>query len=110
MKVTIHGASDDLIEVDGDLSEEFNGNLDRDEHAYLAFSDGTLLSMTYDAGGMWRINRVAQGSASYTKREATDPSDDYSDRVTLEGEALTWVVCGREQARSKRKQAVSIGR
>lgn len=97
--VTVYGASDDLIEVEGDLKEEFSGY---EGTHYLAFSDGTLLSVKYDDGGLWRINRLVQGSAACVKVEATDPEDDYSDKVTLTG-ALAWVVCGKEHARARAK-------
>lgn len=55
-KITVTGASDDLIEVDGVIREEF-GVCDDDRH-YLAVSDGTVLSIVYDHDGIWRVNRV----------------------------------------------------
>lgn len=97
--VTIYGASDDLIELDGAIREEFTC-YDEDEPTYLAFSDGTVLSVLYDGQGMWRVNRVAEGSATYAKREATDPDDDYSDRVTLAGD-LAWCVYGKNYTRAE---------
>lgn len=99
MKVTIYGASDDLIEIGGDLREEFNA-LGDDDSAYLGFSDGTLLLIQYGKGGnaFWRITPVIYGSAAYSKVEATSEDDDYSDVVTLDGE-IKWVVCGSEWAR-----------
>ena len=54
MRLTIYGASADLIEVDGDYREEFNHYDSCDDNAkpaYLAFADGTVLSITYGAGG-----------------------------------------------------------
>jgi len=98
MQVVIYGASDDLIEVEGDLTEEFSYLGGDDEGAYLAFSDGTLLTISYGAGGsgFWRINRLCAGAANYVKVEATDEDTDYSDRVTLSGDNLRWVVCGTD--------------
>ena len=90
--ITIYGASDDLIEVEGAIREEFNPHSEH-EPDYLAFSDGTVLSVKYDNDGLWRINRVAKGSAKYSKVEATDIDDDYSDRVTLTGD-FAWCVFG----------------
>jgi hypothetical protein len=103
-KVEIYGASDDLIEVDGDLNEEFDGGGDIQ---YLAFSDGTLLSVEYDSDVMWRINRLVEGVATYSKKEATDPDEDYTDRVTLESASLKWVVCGSGLARATEKKAAA---
>ena len=92
-KVLVYGASDDLIEIEGDLSEEFNpsGN---NEMCYLAFSDGTVLSVAYDRSGVWRINRVQAGTSAYEKREGTGPDEDYSDHVTLHGDDLRWATLG----------------
>jgi len=100
MRVTIYGASDDLIEVEGALSEEFNPH-GRDKGDYLVFSDGTVLSVQYAEDGCWRINRLVAGSASYAKADATGADAEYSDRVTLTGDALTWVVFGSELVRAK---------
>lgn len=103
--ITIYGASDDLIEVDGDIREEFGhywGD-DDDEKVYLAVSDGTLLKVQYDSEGMWRFAPVSRGSAQYEKHEATDADDDYTDKVTLslpDGEKFRWVLLGKEIARA----------
>lgn len=93
MTVTIYGASDDLIEVEGDLREEYDGY---EDPAVLAFGDGTVVAIQYGVGGgFWRINRLAEGTATFTKSEATDEDDDYTDRVTLTGD-LKWMVYGKQ--------------
>lgn len=94
VSVKVYGTSDDLVEVEGDITEEFNP-LHDDKPSFLAFSDGTVLRITYD--GMWHIARIAEGSAEYAKRNATDIDQDYSDIVTLTGLAdlpLSWCVFG----------------
>lgn len=101
--VTIYGASDDLIELDGDLSEEFSALNDYREETggLLGFSDGTVLDVIYGHEGIWRIVRVSAGTATFTKDE--NPLDDderYSDRVTLEGD-LRWCVFGQTLVRAK---------
>lgn len=68
--VRVYGSSDDLVEVEGDVSEEFTYGADTDEGMYLGFSDGTVLGVTYDRDGVWRINRLIAGLGSYTKSEA----------------------------------------
>lgn len=95
----IYGASDDLIEIEGDIREEFNPS-DADEPSLLAFSDGTLLQIQYGAGrlGFWRITPLTYGTAKYSKTEATNEDDDYSDVVTLDGD-IKWVVCGSQWAK-----------
>jgi hypothetical protein len=107
MTVRVYGSSDDLIEVDGDIYEEFTAKTD-DAGDLLAFSDGTLLSVQYDDNGLWRIHRLIEGSMTYEKIEATidaeghrdDGTPAYSDVVTLTGE-VTWVVLGRAWARPR---------
>ena len=96
-KLEIYGASDDLIEIEGDIREEFNPSSD-DRNA-LAFSDGTILSIVYDDNGMWRIAPIAVGSAVYEMVQGTDPDDDYSDHAWLTGD-IEWVVYGTQFAKS----------
>jgi hypothetical protein len=90
MKVKIEGASDDLIELEGDLSEEFNPN--NDEPSYLAFGDGTILKVIYDNDGIWRINRLTKGTAKFTKIEGI-VSEDTFDIVELEGDIKWCLFC-----------------
>jgi hypothetical protein len=97
VSITVYGASDDLIEVDGDISEEFyyaglgkGGDYGGD---LIAFSDGTILRVRIDASGVWRITPVVQGSATTTIDVAPEDDEvDYSDRATVSGAA--WVVHG----------------
>ena len=107
MSLTIYGASDDLVEVDGDVREEFNPG---DGPSYVAVSDGTVLRIAYD--GRWRIDRVAEGAAEFQHDAATaddgNPREDgtpsYSDRVILTGMGdlpLAWVVFGDRFEASK---------
>lgn len=97
--IEIYGASDDLIEVSGQLSEEFNPI--NDKESYLVFSDGTVLEVIYGQGGFWRINRLVVGTSNYRKEEGTDPVENYSDHVFLEGD-ISWVVFGSEFHRKAR--------
>lgn len=100
MSVTITGASDDLIEIDGDISEEFNvydtHNVDR----LLAFSDGTVLRIRCTDEEVWRITpeHRAPTSGDLTITQAV-PGDEtnYTDRATIDG-PITWVVLGAEIA------------
>ena len=92
MSITIYGASDDLIEIEGDIREEWS--VYDEDGLHIACSDGTLLSINY-TGGFWRINRIATGTCAYEKVEATDEDDDYSDKVTLTGE-VRWVALTKD--------------
>lgn len=102
MSVTIYGASDDLIEVEGQVREEFS--YDDDQDNLLAFSDGTVLRVHYDRDGVWRITQVEYGASEFQKEEApTKDEDNYSDRVTLTGN-LTWCLYGTGLARQQAKK------
>lgn len=96
MRTIVYGASDDLIEIDGAIREEFNPN---DEPSYLGFSNGVVLKVTYDNEGIWRIQPRANHHLvtidfaigdEAPRRE--DGSSGYSDRATMED--VSWVVFG----------------
>lgn len=98
--VTVSGASDDLIELEGDIRDEISPRNEEDP-VKLAFSDGTVLSVVYDKDGCWRVNRVAEGTAKMEKVEAAGAdTDNYSDRVTLTGD-IRWCVAGNYMAKVK---------
>ena len=94
MSITIYGYSDDLIEVEGDIREEFSYHDHVDDQGDLvAFSDGTVLRVLFDESGTWRITPVSRGSAQLTIEQVTEDSDAYTDRATLDGD-IRWVVQG----------------
>lgn len=98
--ITINGASDDIIELGGDMIEEFSPE-DTEEGGKLAFSDGTVLSVIYDKGGCWRINRLHKGTAGYVKKEADGAdTENYSDVVTLRGD-IVWCLFGYNLVKAK---------
>lgn len=90
MTITVCGASDDLIEIEGDIREEFPYRADNDDNL-LAFSDGTILRIRYNAAGVWRISRVAGGPVDIVQAPEGDDSN-YTDRATIRG--ADWVVHG----------------
>lgn len=92
--ITITGASDDLVCIDGEFTEEFHHLVDV---AYLAVSDGTLLRIVFDPDGIWRITPVRRGSAAFDHLFGQDDRQ-HSDRVTLVGDAVHWVVYGSKWA------------
>jgi hypothetical protein len=95
--ITIYGASDDLIEVEGSIEEEFGCRGGENEGDLLAFSDGTILRVAYTAAGIWRITPVFRGNADLMIEQAPEGDDsNYSDRATLSNlsSPMTWVVQG----------------
>lgn len=98
MKTIVYGASDDLIEVEGGVSEEFSPAMD--EPAYLAFSNGVVLKVVYDDEGLWRIQPRANAhlvaiefAIDVDAERREDGSSGYSDRATIEAD-VAWVVFG----------------
>src|SRR5690348_11142823 len=90
----ITGASDDLIEIDGDIREEFNALHGRhgDDASLLAFSDGTVLRIRFSRTGVWRIEPVVRGTAGlHIECASEDDEGDRTDRATLNGD-VRWVV------------------
>ncbi len=85
----IYGASDDLIELDGDVDDEISHY--GDEPYYLLFNDGTQLKIAYgaDKTACWRIELVTQGKADLEATRGSEDADEkdgvpgYSDLVTL---------------------------
>jgi len=63
MTTTIYGASDDLIELEGDVNDEFDA-YPGDTLRFLTFNDNTVLSIQYanEGDGIWRIEIVRQGA------------------------------------------------
>ncbi len=100
-EIIIYGASDDLIEIQSTSfpDEEFNVWLDTSSDSLLvAVSDGTILRVRHDEDGIWRFTSVVVGSANITIEQGQDDRR-HSDRVTLTGEDLTWVVLATQIAK-----------
>lgn len=100
MPLTIRGYSDDAIVVEGDFVEQFDVYTMSDEDArpaYLACSDGTLLSVHYDDFGVWRFSLVKRGRCKI--RHTPGDEDSGTDRVQLAGEQVVWVLLGSELAK-----------
>ena len=95
--IKIYGQSDDLLEIEGDVEEEFGlGEKEANHGVVLGFSCGTLLKVLYDNEGIWRITVLDKGSAKVTHTQAMDPDKDYSDSVVIEpfDSVVTWVTKG----------------
>jgi hypothetical protein len=95
VSITIYGASDDLIEIEGDVREEFytTSECEDDDGELLALSNGCIFRIKYD--GCWRITPVVmRAGVHWSKLDAVDEDDDnYSDRVTVDDDVM-WVVHG----------------
>lgn len=97
MALTIYGQSDDLVEVEGDIVEEFNPPYD--SPIILVTSNGVVMRVVYDDEGVWRIT-VLKGHDKVKLTQSANTDDDYSDRAVIEGD-VEWVV-GGNRLESKR--------
>jgi len=94
MSITVTGASDDLIEVDGDITEEFSPTYGTDEDSsILGFSNGVLLRVRYDQDGIWRVDPIA-GEVQIAHGSVSDDRNDVATLLT----PADWVICGTEWA------------
>lgn len=80
----VYGASDDLIEFDGEFSGEVNsfGTDDREQGVLVVMSDGTILEVKYGKNGeaIWGITLLKQGTLferlEFCLNEDADPYSD----------------------------------
>ncbi len=101
MGIKIYGASDDLIEIEGDIREEYNVHVfDDDDGRYLAFSDGTVVRVYYDQEGVWRFRIVSKGKATQSHALPIG-EDDHTEVLELTDASITWVVMGTKFTTSK---------
>lgn len=94
MATTVTGCSDDLIELDGDLYEEFGG-LYSDPRGIIGFSDGTLVKFEYDDDGIWRFKLIVKGEL-FDHIEQGDVEKDTFDVVHFK-DGLKWAVMGTSE-------------
>ena len=91
--LVIRGHSDDLIVVEGAITEEFAAwdSGDNVVTRYLLASDGSALAVRYTEEGIWRFAPVVVAETSiYYNKQAT--ADGNSDIVELESSVpFTWV-------------------
>jgi len=100
MGTRIYGASDDLIEFEGDVGGEVGhyGTDEGEQGSLLVCSDGTLLEAKYGKGGagIWELKLIKKGSLF----DKIDPCVDeeatpYSD-VAIFHDGLKWAYAARE--------------
>ncbi|MFL0197795.1 hypothetical protein ACJDU8_19820 [Clostridium sp. WILCCON 0269] len=88
----VTGASDDLIEIGGELEEEFNAYDCND--GTMAFSDGTLLRVDYSKDGIWKFNPIYKGSL-FVRVIQGSISEDTNDEAYFDS-GLKWCAFSTE--------------
>lgn len=83
--IEVYGYSDDLIEIEGAVQEEFEHY--EEGPGYITFDDGTVLAVAFDpdSTGQWRISVHTAGTGQVTIAPPTGGEDDYTDRATVTG-------------------------
>ncbi len=100
MTTRIYGASDDLIEFEGDVRGEVDAyGTDDAEHGVLVIcSDGTLLEVKYGKGdeAIWGITVLQEGRLFVGLEPCDDESaDPYSDVANF-ADGLKWAKVAKE--------------
>ena len=98
MKTKIYGASDDLVEIDGEFSDEIDCYEKAEKGLSIQCSDGTIGTIKYD--GDWIINIEQEGLLFDKLIKSNDeiPHEDedakgctsYSDVLVMK-EGLDWI-------------------
>jgi len=104
MSTKVYGASDDLIEFEGDVDGEvgfYSSKEDGSEQCLVMFDDGTMLAVSYGkpTGGIWRIDLLQSGSLferiDVCNDEDADPHSDvayFRDGLKKAWAARSWEV------------------
>lgn len=92
MATILTGHSDDVIELKGDLYDEFYPGYD-EQNGAIGFSDGSLLHYEYDSDGIWRFKPIVKGSL-FDHIELGSVSKDTFDVVHFK-DGLMWSVMTR---------------
>lgn len=86
MPTRVYGCSDDLIEIEGDVTGEANyitpDDEDEEQGCLVIVSDGTMLDVRYgkNGEGIWEVRLVKRGELFQTIDQCDDPdAKPYSD-------------------------------
>jgi hypothetical protein len=104
MKTRIYGSSDDLVEVDGEIYDEYGNYNQAEKGILIKASDGTRAVIKYSEDGEWKVEIKDKGNLfekviesvgddnEHTDEDAKECSS-YSDVIVfLEG--LEWIEVG----------------
>lgn len=93
IKFTMCGASDDLIELEGDISDEIGAYNDTPMNFYL--SDGTVGSIEYTGDGVWEIKILIKSITDVNIIHPTqfeiDADTNYTDKAEFTG-SIDWIL------------------
>ena len=94
MGVKVYGASDDLVEVEGDFSGEIGsyGTDDRDKGVLLVLSDGSILEVKYgkNEDAIWEVKLLKRGSSFERIEPCTDSEAEIYSDIAYFGDGIKW--------------------
>lgn len=101
--VYVWGCYDDLIEITGDIEEEFSGD---GAGELVVMSDGTILEAVYDSEGNWRflVNELGKDASIITHKAGSEDAiritegRDYSEVAEVQGR-IDWLLVTQRIAR-----------
>jgi hypothetical protein len=100
--ITIYAASDDLVEVDGDIKEEFSSYRFSDPGgAYVCVSTGDLIQFRMDEEGDWFARVIVDATSPVIGRR---PDREGDEQVTITA-PVTWVVATTEKPGKPAREA-----
>jgi len=105
MSSKVYGASDDLIEFDGDVTGEVGhfGTDDNERGDLIIFSDGTLLEIKYVKADMaiWGIIGIKAGDLFDRIDSCNDEDANPSSDIAYFKDGLKWAYVATEWERAK---------
>ena len=100
MTTRIYGASDDLIEFEGDMRGEVGcyGTDDGDHGVLVVVSDGTVLDVQYGKGdmGIWGVQLLRQGDLFDHIEPCTDEDARIHSDVAVFKAGVKWAYAAKE--------------
>ena len=95
----VYGASDDLIEFEGDVSGEYSCYGTDEKHGVLLiFSDGTLLEVKYGKSdmGIWGISVIKEGDLFEVVELCEDENANIYSDIAKFNNGLKWAYAANE--------------
>lgn len=96
----VYGASDDLIEFDGEFTGEVGcyGTDDKEHGVLVVLSDGTLLEVKYgkNDAGIWEIKLVKAGALFIGIEQCDSEDDDPHSDVARFKQGIKWAYAATE--------------
>jgi hypothetical protein len=103
MSTKVYGASDDLVEFEGDIKGEVGayGTDDDDKGVLLMFSDGTILEAKYGKldSALWGITCHKPGSLYEYMETVVEETDKGHSDIAHFRDGLTWCYAATEWKR-----------